>query len=89
MNGWKAYDSLVINGHDRYRVFHSQNEFVRGKNHVNGIESFWSFCKRRMTKFNGIDSDKFHFHLKECEFRGNYKNFGKAPKRAGFKYLLA
>ena len=26
-----------------YRVFHSKDEFVRGKSHVNGIESFWSF----------------------------------------------
>ena len=86
-DGWKAYDSLVLNGYDHYRVFHSQNEFARGKNHVNGIESFWSFCKRRMAKFNGIDPDKFHLHLKECEFRYNYKNFELA-KRAIFKNLL-
>ena len=84
---WKAYDSLVLNGYDHYRVFHSENEFARGKNHVNGIESFWSFCKRRMAKFNGIDPDKFHLYLKECEFRYNYKNFELA-KRAIFKNLL-
>ena len=68
-------------------MFHSKNEFARGKNHVNGIESFWSFCKRRMAKFNGIDSDKFHLHLKECEFRYNYRNFELA-KRVVFKNLL-
>jgi transposase-like protein len=39
-------------GYDHYRVFHSENEFVRGKSHVNGIESFWSFAKRRLNKFN-------------------------------------
>ena len=41
-DGWKAYDGLILNGYTRHRVFHSHNEFARGKNHVNGIESFWS-----------------------------------------------
>ena len=70
-DGWRAYDGLILNGHDHYRVFHSENEFARGKCHVNGIESFWSFAKRRLAKFNGIASSKFVLYLKECEFRFN------------------
>lgn len=73
-DGWKAYDGLILNGYDHYRVHHSINEFSRGKCHVNGIESFWSFAKRRLAKFNGIASHKFLLHLKECEFRFNYRN---------------
>lgn len=46
-DGWKAYDGLILNGYEHYRVFHSENEFARGKSHVNGIENFWSFAKRR------------------------------------------
>ena len=72
-DGWKAYDGLILNGYDHYRIFHSKNEFARGKNHVNGIESFWSFAKRRMAKFNGISSDKFNINLKESEMRFNYR----------------
>ena len=72
-DGWRAYDGLILNGYDHYRVHHSKNEFVRGKSHVNGIESFWSFAKRRLSKFNGISSEKFNLHLKECEFRWNYR----------------
>ncbi|MDE4949189.1 IS1595 family transposase, partial [Francisella tularensis subsp. holarctica] len=45
-----------------------------GKNHVNVIESFWSFSKRRLAKFNGLCDDKFVLHLKECEFRWNNKD---------------
>ena len=41
------------------------------KNHVNGIESFWSYCKRRLAKFNGLTDKKFILHLKESEFRLN------------------
>ena len=74
-DGWKAYDSLILNGYDHYRIFHSHNEFARGKNYVNGIESFWSFAKRRLAKFNGIVSHKFLLYLKESEARFNYRNF--------------
>lgn len=70
-DGWKSYDGLVLNGYKHYRIHHSDNEFARGKNHVNGIESFWSYTKRRMIKFNGIRKEKFLLHLKESEFRWN------------------
>ena len=72
-DGWKAYDGLILNGYTHHRVFHSHNEFARGKNHVNGIESFWSYCKRRLAKFNGLTNEKFILHLKESEFRFNNK----------------
>jgi len=72
-DGWGAYEGLIVNGYDHYRVFHSRDEFARGKCHVNGIESFWSYAKRRLAKFNGIASTKFVLHLKECEFRFNNK----------------
>jgi len=72
-DGWKSYDGLVLNGYKHYRVFHSKNEFVRGKSHINGIESFWSYTKRRMTKLNGVHKHKFILHLKESEFRWNYR----------------
>jgi len=70
-DGWRAYDGLVLNGYDHYRVYHSKDEFARGKSHINGIESFWSFTKRRLAKFNGLSDDTFYLHLKESEFRFN------------------
>ena len=73
-DGWKAYDGLILNGYEHYRVYHSHNEFARGKSHINGIESFWSFAKRRLAKFNGLSDETFHIHLKECEFRWNNKD---------------
>ena len=40
---WKAYDGLVDYGAKaHYRVKHSKNEFANGKNHINGIENFFS-----------------------------------------------
>jgi hypothetical protein len=34
----------------------------------------WSFAKRRLVKFQGIPQLTFYLHLKECEFRFNYRN---------------
>ena len=73
-DGWKAYDGLILNGYDHYRVYHSNNEFGRGKCHVNGIERFCSFAKRRLAKFNGLTNNTFYLHLRECEWRFNYCN---------------
>jgi len=70
-DGWKAYDGLILNGYEHYRVYHSKDEFVRGKSHVNGIESFWSFAKRRLAQFNGLADETFFLHLAECQFRFN------------------
>ena len=72
-DGWKAYDGLILNGYDHYRVHHHKNEFARGKSHVNGIECFWSYAKRRLAKFNGLTDENFLLHLKECECRFNHR----------------
>jgi len=69
-DGWRGYNGLVDVGYDKhFRVNHKDNEFARDKNiHINGIESFWSFTKRRLAKFNGV-KEYFYMHLKECEWR--------------------
>ena len=73
-DGWRSYDGLILNGYDHYRMYHSKDEFVRGKAHVNGIESFWSFTKRRLSKFNGLTDEMFNLHLKESEWRWNNRD---------------
>ena len=73
-DGWRGYNGLVDVGYEKhYRVHHGKNEFARGSSHINGIESFWSYAKRRLRKFNGIANEKFYLHLKECEFRFNHR----------------
>lgn len=69
-DGWKWYDGLVDVWLDKhYRVNHWIHEFSKGEwIHINGIENFWSFTKRRLNKFNGTRVN-FHLHLKECEWR--------------------
>lgn len=71
---WRSYDGLVLDGYKHKRINHSKTYSNRKGTHVNGIENFWSFSKRRLAKFNGVSRKTFYLHLKECEFRYNHKD---------------
>ena len=74
-DGWRGYNGLVDVGYSKhFRVRHGDNEFANGSRHINGIESFWSYAKRRLVKFNGVSKDTFFLHLKETEFRFNHRS---------------
>ncbi|WP_130803015.1 IS1595 family transposase [Acinetobacter ihumii] len=74
-DGWRGYDGLVDIGYDKhFRVNHGVNEFANGDRHINGIESFWSYAKRRLAKFNGVAKHTFYLHLKETEYRFNRRH---------------
>jgi transposase len=74
-DGWRGSDGLVDVGYSKhFRVNHGKKEFVRGTHHVNGIERFWSYARRRLQKFNGVAAHTFYLHLKECEYRFNNRN---------------
>ncbi len=74
-DGFRSYDSIVHLGYQKhYRILHSDDKFAEGSNHINGIEGFWGYAKVRLSRFRGMSKNTFYLHLKECEFRFNYRN---------------
>lgn len=73
-DGWRSYDALAIYGYNHKKVNHQKNEFVREDVHINGVESFWSWTKRRLAKFNGVPKSLFGNTLLESEWRFNHRN---------------
>lgn len=73
-DGWRGYNGLVDVGFDKHlrirKTINGETKHVRNGVHINGIESFWSFTKRRLAKFNGVKAN-FELHLKESEWRWN------------------
>jgi transposase len=55
-----------------YRI--DPGNIVNGKNHVDEISVFWSSAKSRLLKFRGLNKNTLYLHVKECEFRYNYRN---------------
>ena len=70
---WKSYNSLEQYGKHNI-IKHSKDEFANEKNHINGIEGFWSYAKERFHKYHGINRNNYPFYLKEMEFRYNNRN---------------
>ena len=78
-DGWRSYDALGIYGYNHKKVKHHENEFADGDKHINGIESFWSYTKRRLAKFNGFTRTQFMEYLLESEWRFNHR--GRVSKQ--------
>lgn len=50
-----------------------------GRDHVNGIEGFWSYAKHWLYTYRGIRREYFHLFLKECEWRYNNRDRDLVP----------
>lgn len=77
-DGFRSYDGLVEAGfsrHHRINKYYDRDHTIFSENgvHINGIESFWSYAKRRHQKFNGLRRSAFPTFLKETEFRFNMR----------------
>lgn len=72
-DGWRSYDALAIYGYNHKKVKHDDNIFADGDNHINGIESFWSWTKHRLAKFHGFKRAQFTRFLLESEWRFNHR----------------
>lgn len=75
-DNYRSYYALDVSEFHHLRINHYK-EFVDTKNkrnHINGIENFWSQAKRHMRKFNGVPKSQFQLFLKECEWRFNNPN---------------
>lgn len=73
-DGWRSYDALAIYGYNHKKVNHEKSEFVKDEVHINGVESFWSWTKRRLAKFNGVPKTLFGANLLESEWRFNHRS---------------
>ena len=74
-DGWRSYDALAVYGYNHKKVKHSENEFAREDGtHINGVESYWSWTKRRLAQFNGTNQRQFRKYLLESEWRFNHRN---------------
>jgi len=70
---FRSYNGLVTYGFRHRRIDHAK-QFSNGKVYINGIEGFWSFAKERLSKYHGVNPNKFPLYLKELEFRYNNRD---------------
>jgi len=71
---WRVYTGLATRGYVHRTVKHQEKEYVKGKNHINGLEGFWGYLKRQLASKGGIRRKYFHLFLGEYVWRYNYKS---------------
>ena len=68
---WFAYTSLDIEGN--HVVVKKEKGRPKGRDHLNGIEGFWSYAKHFLYQYRGVPKQYFHLYLKEVEWRFNHR----------------
>lgn len=72
-DAFRGYQSLRRYG-KHHTVSHAKTLVDRRtKNHINGIEGFWSFAKHILYNYRGVSKYHFPMYLKEIEFRFNHR----------------
>jgi transposase len=57
-----------------YRINGAMPNIARGKSNIDEIDMFWGMLKSRLIKFRGLNSSTLYLHVKETEFRYNYRD---------------
>ena len=69
---WHAYASLRVRG--KHIVVRKELGQPKGRDHINGIEGFWSYAKHWLYPYRGVPKKFFHLYLGEICFRFNHRN---------------
>jgi transposase len=80
-DGWWAYTFLPIRGN--HVVVEKEKGVPKGRDHLNGIEGFWSYAKHWLYQYRGVPKQYFHLYLKEVEWRFNHRNQKLLPLLRG------
>jgi len=74
---WHAYTYLSVRGN--HVVITKDKGVPKGRDHINGIEGFWSYAKHWLRPYRGVPKKYFHLYLKEIEWRFNHRNENLIP----------
>jgi transposase len=57
-----------------FRINNVYAGFTKGRSQIDEIDLFWGMLKSRLVKFRGLNGSTLYLHVKETEFRYNYRN---------------
>jgi transposase-like protein len=71
---WRAYTGIAAKGYVHRLVQHGKNEYSDRKgNHINGLEGFWGYLKRKLKAKGGVRRKKLPLYLGEYVWRFNHR----------------
>jgi len=86
-DAWKGYTGIATQGYVHRMVEHGKGEYSDCKGtHINGLEGFWGYLKRRLAAKGGIRRERLDLYLAEYVWRYNNRKLTLAEQ---VKKLLA
>ena len=70
---WRGYTGIAAKGYVHRLVKHSNDTYVSNGNHINGLEGFWGYLKRKLAAKGGIRHSRLHLYLGEYVWRYNHR----------------
>lgn len=88
---WRGYTGIASKGYVHRLVNHGKHEYSDKKgNHINGLEGFWGYLKRKLAAKGGIRRKKLPLFLGEYIWRYNHRKIPhKQQGKSLFKLLTS
>ena len=72
---WKSYTGITAKGYVHRLVAHSKGQYSdKEGTHINGLEGFWGYLKRKLAAKGGIRRERLPLYLAEYIWRYNHRN---------------
>lgn len=72
---WKSYTGVAAKGYVHRLVEHGKGEYSDGRGtHINGLEGFWGYLKRKLAAKGGIRKNRLPLYLAEYVWRYNHRS---------------
>lgn len=85
---FSSYTGVAAGGYIHRLVDHSQTFSDRKGSHVNGLEGFWGYLKRRLAAKGGIRRERLPLYLAEYVWRYNHRKLSAQEQVRSLLNLL-
>jgi len=86
---WKAYTGIAAKGYVHRLVNHGEGKYSDGKgNHINGMEGFWGYLKRKLASKGGVTRSRLPLYIAEYVWRYNHRTDPERVKIQKIIHLL-
>ncbi len=87
---WTSYTGIAAKGYVPHLVEHGRRQYSdRRGSHINGLEGFWGYLKRRLAAKGGIRRARLPLYLAEYVWRYNHRHFSVEQHVEQLMNLLA
>ncbi len=77
---FKSYTGIAAREYIHRLVNHSKGEYSKEGNHINGLEGFWGYLKRKLASKGGIRRERLNLYLSEYVWRYNNRDLNVKQK---------